>query len=221
MKRQTELLEVLFEKLSIIGIFHTRTTVLTSARSWLTNGELRGILLGIMNFAIHIKEDVTVWSTSCRRKRLKEVILVRIRIDHAKYTHNHLLNNMPRPFCEDCLISLSITHTDGVSGIQCAEAKKFRYWWYSTTICWSSPHTSWWWFSCCCCILFSPWDTLAALTINIDTLPIWNALPFFIWISAFPLEGNTSSLWSLCWMARSDPVWLKCQWRKVPRCSYS
>ena len=57
-----------------------------------------------------LKEDVTVWSTSCRRERLKEVILARIRIGHTKYTHIYLLNNIPQPFCEDCLIHMSIEH---------------------------------------------------------------------------------------------------------------
>ena len=56
------------------------------------------------------KEDVSVWSTSCRKERLKEVLLARIRIGHTKYTHNYLLNNIPRPFCEDCLVPLSIAH---------------------------------------------------------------------------------------------------------------
>ena len=57
-----------------------------------------------------IKEDVSVWSTSCRRERLKEVLLARIRIGLTKYTHNYLLNNIPRPFCEDCLVPLSLAH---------------------------------------------------------------------------------------------------------------
>ena len=58
----------------------------------------------------NIKDDVKMWSTSCRKSRREEVILSRLRVGHTRCTHEYLLKGEPQPYCEDCLVPLTITH---------------------------------------------------------------------------------------------------------------
>ena len=57
-----------------------------------------------------IKDSIYPWTTSCRRNRLEEVILARIRIGNTRLTHNHLLNDEPPPYCNYCVMPLSVEH---------------------------------------------------------------------------------------------------------------
>ena len=69
--------------------------------SWqqMTNNKLR-----------QIKPTTDVWHTSCRRSRREEVTLARLRIGHTRKTHEHLLNNEVAPYCEGCLVPLTVHH---------------------------------------------------------------------------------------------------------------
>ena len=42
--------------------------------------------------------------------RKYEVILSRLRIGHTKLTHSFLMNGDPQPFCDDCLVPLTVRH---------------------------------------------------------------------------------------------------------------
>ena len=44
------------------------------------------------------------------RKRHTESSLARLRIGHTRLTHTHLLSEDPEPFCEDCLVPLTVRH---------------------------------------------------------------------------------------------------------------
>ena len=70
-------------------------------QEWLTtnNNKLR-----------NIKDDVKAWSTACRRSRREEITLARLRMGHTRSTHEYLLKGEPQPYCEDCLIPLTVTH---------------------------------------------------------------------------------------------------------------
>ena len=39
-----------------------------------------------------------------------EVILSRLRIGHTRLTHEFLMNGNPQPFCDDCLVPLTVKH---------------------------------------------------------------------------------------------------------------
>ena len=57
-----------------------------------------------------IKDNVQVWRTSHRSVRREEVLLARIRIGHSRLTHKNLLDGDPPPYCEECLVPLTIEH---------------------------------------------------------------------------------------------------------------
>ena len=58
----------------------------------------------------NIKDDTSVWNTSCRKIRHQEVVLVRIRIGHTRLTHSYLLNGSQPPICEDCFVTITVKH---------------------------------------------------------------------------------------------------------------
>ena len=43
-------------------------------------------------------------------ERRKEVVLSRLRIGHTRLTHGFLMKKEPQPFCEDCLVPLTVRH---------------------------------------------------------------------------------------------------------------
>ena len=57
-----------------------------------------------------IKGTVSVWGTSCRRNRYQEVILARVRLGHTRLTHGHLMSRDPPPYCEGCIVPLTVSH---------------------------------------------------------------------------------------------------------------
>ena len=57
-----------------------------------------------------IKGTVSVWGTSCRRNRYHEIILARLRLGHTRLTHGHLMSGDPLPYCEGCIVPLTVSH---------------------------------------------------------------------------------------------------------------
>ena len=57
-----------------------------------------------------IKDTVTPWHTSHRTVRRDEVLLARLRIGHTRLTHKCLLDGDPAPFCDGCLVPLTVEH---------------------------------------------------------------------------------------------------------------
>ena len=53
---------------------------------------------------------ISVWGTSCSANRYSEVVLAQIRIGHTKLTHQHLMTQGAPPYCENCLVPLTICH---------------------------------------------------------------------------------------------------------------
>ena len=39
-----------------------------------------------------------------------ETVVTRLRIGHSRLTHVHLLEGNPQPFCDDCLVPLTVRH---------------------------------------------------------------------------------------------------------------
>lgn len=57
-----------------------------------------------------IKATIASWHTSCRADRRQETVLARLRIGHTRLTHGHLLSGSPPPYCDDCLVPLTVAH---------------------------------------------------------------------------------------------------------------
>ena len=62
------------------------------------------------NKLYRIKTELKNWATSSRKSRCQEVLLARLRMGHTRRTHEHLLKGEPRPYCEDCLVPLTVSH---------------------------------------------------------------------------------------------------------------
>ena len=57
-----------------------------------------------------IKNSVRSWNYAGCPDRLSEVILCRLRIGHTRLTHRHLMEQRPPPYCDDCLVPLTVIH---------------------------------------------------------------------------------------------------------------
>ena len=57
-----------------------------------------------------IKDSVQSWATSYHPTRKKEIILARLRIGHTRLTHGYLMERGVQPYCEDCLVPLTVAH---------------------------------------------------------------------------------------------------------------
>ena len=57
-----------------------------------------------------IKPHVNPLATSTRKSRAQEVTLARLRIGHTRKTHAYLLAGNPPPYCDGCLVPLSVMH---------------------------------------------------------------------------------------------------------------
>lgn len=58
----------------------------------------------------NIKDTTRPWSSSNTCNRLHSIIITRLRIGHTKITHQYLMENRNRPYCEDCIVPLSVKH---------------------------------------------------------------------------------------------------------------
>lgn len=57
-----------------------------------------------------IKNTIAPWSSSNQKTRHQEVILCRIRIGHTLFSHGHLMERRHPPYCEDCLVPITVKH---------------------------------------------------------------------------------------------------------------
>ena len=57
-----------------------------------------------------IKPDIKSWPSSKSKLRKIEVVLTRLRIGHSRLTHGHLMEQRPPPYCEQCIVPLTIKH---------------------------------------------------------------------------------------------------------------
>ena len=56
------------------------------------------------------KPSVSPFTNSCFSNRHWERTLCRLRIGHTHLTHNFLMDKSPQPYCQDCLVPLTIYH---------------------------------------------------------------------------------------------------------------
>ena len=77
----------------------------------LTNQKLRSITT-----------SVTPWSYPVLPRRL-ETALCRLRIGHTRLTHDFLMTNGNQPFCNDCLVPLTVRHLL----VECPSLGDLRY----------------------------------------------------------------------------------------------
>ena len=57
-----------------------------------------------------IKTDTVTWKTSYQNDREWEVKLCKIRIGHCAFTHEWLLKKYDRPYCQECIVPLTVRH---------------------------------------------------------------------------------------------------------------
>lgn len=57
-----------------------------------------------------IKSSINPWITSNHKERKISIIITRLRIGHTKLTHQYLMENRPQPYCEDCIVPLTVIH---------------------------------------------------------------------------------------------------------------
>ena len=57
-----------------------------------------------------LKDSVVSWQSSQIDNRKHSIILTRLRIGHTKATHQYLMEQAPQPYCQDCLVPLSVKH---------------------------------------------------------------------------------------------------------------
>ena len=56
-----------------------------------------------------IKHSVDTWKTSISDRK-NSIITARLRIGHTRLTHQYLLEGRGQPYCEDCLVPLTVKH---------------------------------------------------------------------------------------------------------------
>ena len=57
-----------------------------------------------------LKESIKPWTSSYNSTRRTEVTLCRLRIGHTRLTHRFLMENAHPPYCQDCLVPLTVCH---------------------------------------------------------------------------------------------------------------
>ena len=62
------------------------------------------------NKLCNIKNDVRPYRVSARKNRQWERTLTRVRIGHSKVTHGFVMDGGHPPFCEVCLVPLTMLH---------------------------------------------------------------------------------------------------------------
>ena len=61
-------------------------------------------------------------------ERRKEAALCRLRIGHTRLTHSFLMSGDPIPYCEDCLVPLTVKHLL----VECPSSGEARYRFFSS-----------------------------------------------------------------------------------------
>ncbi|MPC54402.1 hypothetical protein E2C01_048318 [Portunus trituberculatus] len=54
--------------------------------------------------------NIPQWTYSHVRDRRAQTLLARLRIGHTYLTRRYLLTRDPQPFCDDCLVPLTVWH---------------------------------------------------------------------------------------------------------------
>jgi len=57
-----------------------------------------------------IKQNLDYWWSAHLKSRRKSVVLCRLRIGHTRLTHGFLMDRSNRPYCEGCLVPLTVEH---------------------------------------------------------------------------------------------------------------
>ena len=57
-----------------------------------------------------IKDNVRPWKACSYRSRRVESVLCRLRIGHTLFSHGHHMERRPPPYCEDCIVPLTVKH---------------------------------------------------------------------------------------------------------------
>ena len=63
-----------------------------------------------LNKLREIKPTIKQWPSSENRCRTIEVKLARLRMGHTHLTHHHLMERREQPYCDDCLVPLTVRH---------------------------------------------------------------------------------------------------------------
>ena len=73
-----------------------------------------------------LKDTIEPWNTAYRKNRSEERVMCRLRIGHTKLTHGHLMCGDPIPYCENCLVHLTVHH----ALVECSDyvAERNNYW---------------------------------------------------------------------------------------------
>ena len=58
----------------------------------------------------NVKDTIGVWRSTSNKNRKWEVALTRLCIGHTRATHGYLMERGHHPFCEDCLVPLTVNH---------------------------------------------------------------------------------------------------------------
>ena len=61
-----------------------------------------------MFYANHAKSKRTYYA-NVRERRL-QTVLARLRIGHTRLTHSYLMSGEYQPYCDDCLVPLTVWH---------------------------------------------------------------------------------------------------------------
>ena len=56
----------------------------------------------------NIKDTIGVWRSASNKNRKWEVALTRLGIGHTRATHGYLMERGHLPFCEDCVVPLTV-----------------------------------------------------------------------------------------------------------------
>ena len=56
-----------------------------------------------------VKDNVEVWKAD-PNSRKNSIIITRLRIGHTRLTHQYLMEGREQPYCEDCLVPLTVKH---------------------------------------------------------------------------------------------------------------
>ena len=72
-----------------------------------------------------LRPTIDSWESSCRRSRVEEVALTRLRIGHCYATHSHFLSASEPPVCAHCDAPLSVRHVLSPSD-SCEQLKRAR-----------------------------------------------------------------------------------------------
>lgn len=76
--------------------------------SWQRNWQITQIDQG--NKLRALKDTVRAWNYDVCPNRQSEIVLCRLRIGHTRITHKYLMENCPPPFCQGCLVPLTVIH---------------------------------------------------------------------------------------------------------------